>query len=92
VLLSGDNALVIALACRGLHPGSAVGHDHWCRHRGDPVDRVHRHRRKRDGFAISENWPAASRCWLSAAKLLVPEDGGDDVIEGTSLWHAVRLS
>src|SRR5260370_35174693 len=26
-----------------------------------------------------------------AAKLLVPEDGGDDVIEGTSLWHAVRI-
>jgi YjbE family integral membrane protein len=26
-----------------------------------------------------------------AAKLLVPEDGGDDVTEGTSLWHAVRI-
>src|SRR5260370_40125702 len=26
-----------------------------------------------------------------ATKLLVPEDGGDDVGEGTSLWHAVRI-
>jgi YjbE family integral membrane protein len=26
-----------------------------------------------------------------AAKLLVPEDEGDDVTAGTSLWHAVRI-
>jgi hypothetical protein len=26
-----------------------------------------------------------------AAKLLVPEDGGDDVTAGTSLWHAIRI-
>ena len=26
-----------------------------------------------------------------AAKLLVPEDEGDDVTAGTSLWHAIRI-
>src|SRR5258708_12706748 len=26
-----------------------------------------------------------------AARLLVPEDEGDDVTAGTSLWHAIRI-
>jgi predicted tellurium resistance membrane protein TerC len=58
VLLSGDNALVIAMACRGLHPRQRV----W-------------------GMVIG----------AGIAKLLVPDDGGDDVTAGTSLWHAVRI-
>ena len=28
---------------------------------------------------------------MIAAKLLVPEDEGDDVTAGTSLWHAIRI-
>src|SRR5476649_1438219 len=29
--------------------------------------------------------------FVIAAKLLVPEDQGDDVTAGTSLWHAIRI-
>src|SRR6202050_149039 len=29
--------------------------------------------------------------WAVAAKLLVPDEEGDDVTAGTSLWHAVRI-
>ena len=55
VLLSGDNALVIAMACRGLRAAAtAVGHGHRRRHRRGAADHFHRHRRDADGAALSE--------------------------------------
>jgi YjbE family integral membrane protein len=91
VLLSGDNALVIALACRGLHPRQRV----WGMVIGAGIAVV---------LLILFTGIVATLMVLPylkligglallaiAAKLLVPEDGGDDVAEGTSLWHAVRI-
>lgn len=91
VLLSGDNALVIALACRGLHPRQRV----WGMVIGAGIAVV---------LLILFTGIVATLMVLPylkligglallaiAAKLLVPEDGGDDVTEGTSLWHAVRI-
>jgi YjbE family integral membrane protein len=91
VLLSGDNALVIALACRGLHPRQRV----WGMVIGAGIAVI---------LLILFTGIVATLMVLPylklvgglallaiAAKLLVPEDGGDDVTEGTSLWHAVRI-
>jgi YjbE family integral membrane protein len=91
VLLSGDNALVIALACRGLHPRERV----WGMTIGAGIAVV---------LLILFTGIVATLMVLPylklvgglallaiAAKLLVPEDGGDDIAEGTSLWHAVRI-
>ena len=91
VLLSGDNALVIALACRGLHPKQRV----WGMVIGAGIAVV---------LLILFTGIVATLMVLPylkligglallaiAAKLLVPEDGGDDITEGTSLWHAVRI-
>jgi YjbE family integral membrane protein len=91
VLLSGDNALVIALACRGLHPRQRV----WGMVIGAGIAVV---------LLILFTGIVATLMVLPflkltgglallaiATKLLVPEDGGDDVAEGTSLWHAVRI-
>ena len=91
VLLSGDNALVIALACRGLHPRQRV----WGMVIGAGIAVI---------LLIVFTGIVATLMVLPylklvggvallaiAAKLLVPEDGGDDVTEGTSLWHAVRI-
>jgi YjbE family integral membrane protein len=91
VLLSGDNALVIALACRGLHPKQRV----WGMVIGAGIAVV---------LLILFTGIVATLMVLPylkligglallaiAAKLLVPEDGGDDIAEGTSLWHAVRI-
>jgi YjbE family integral membrane protein len=91
VLLSGDNALVIALACRGLHPRQRV----WGMVIGAGIAVV---------LLILFTGIVATLMVLPylkligglallaiAAKLLVPEDSGDDVTEGTSLWHAVRI-
>jgi YjbE family integral membrane protein len=91
VLLSGDNALVIALACRGLHPRQRV----WGMVIGAGIAVI---------LLIVFTGIVATLMVLPylklvgglallaiAAKLLVPEDGGDDVAEGTSLWHAVRI-
>src|ERR1700682_4729730 len=91
VLLSGDNALVIAMACRGLHPRQRF----WGRVIGAGIAVV---------LLIAFTGIVATLMVLPylkligglallviAAKLLVPEDGGDDVAEGTSLWHAVRI-
>jgi YjbE family integral membrane protein len=91
VLLSGDNALVIALACRGLHPRQRI----WGMIIGAGIAVV---------LLIVFTGIVATLMVLPylklvgglallaiAAKLLVPEDGGDDVTEGTSLWHAVRI-
>jgi len=91
VLLSGDNALVIALACRGLQPRQRM----WGMTIGAGIAVI---------LLILFTGIVATLMVLPylkligglallaiAAKLLVPEDGGDDVAAGTSLWHAVRI-
>ena len=91
VLLSGDNALVIAMACRGLHPRQRL----WGMVIGAGIAVV---------LLIAFTGIVATLMVLPylklvgglallviAAKLLVPEDEGDDVTAGTSLWHAVRI-
>jgi YjbE family integral membrane protein len=91
VLLSGDNALVIAMACRGLAPRQRL----WGMVIGAGIAVV---------LLIAFTGVVATLMVLPylklvggvallviAAKLLVPEDEGDDVTAGTSLWHAVRI-
>ena len=91
VLLSGDNALVIAMACRGLQPRQRL----WGMVIGAGIAVV---------LLIAFTGVVATLMVLPylklvgglalvviAAKLLVPEDEGDDVTAGTSLWHAVRI-
>jgi YjbE family integral membrane protein len=91
VLLSGDNALVIAMACRGLRPRQRL----WGMVIGAGIAvvlliaftgivatlMVQPYLKLVGGLALL----------VIAAKLLVPEDEGDDVTAGTSLWHAVRI-
>jgi YjbE family integral membrane protein len=91
VLLSGDNALVIAMACRGLRPRLRL----WGMVLGAGMAVILRilftgitvtlmalpYLKLVGGLALL----------VIAAKLLVPEDEGDDVTAGTSLWHAVRI-
>jgi YjbE family integral membrane protein len=91
VLLSGDNALVIAMACRGL-----VGRQRlWGMVIGAGIAvvllilftgivarlMVLPYLKLVGGIALL----------VIAAKLLVPEDEGDEVTAGTSLWHAIRI-
>ena len=91
VLLSGDNALVIAMACRGLAPRQRL----WGMVIGAGIAVV---------LLIVFTGIVATLMVLPylklvgglallviAAKLLVPEDEGDDVTAGTSLWHAIRI-
>jgi YjbE family integral membrane protein len=91
VLLSGDNALVIAMACRGLQPRQRL----WGMLIGAGIAVV---------LLIAFTGIVAKLMVLPylklvgglallaiAAKLLVPEDEGDDVTAGTSLWHAIRI-
>jgi YjbE family integral membrane protein len=91
VLLSGDNALVIAMACRGLHPRQRL----WGMVIGAGIAVI---------LLIVFTGIVATLMALPylklvggiallaiAAKLLVPEDEGDEVTAGTSLWHAVRI-
>src|ERR1700748_3135609 len=75
VLLSGDNALVIAMACRGLHGA----HRLWGMIIGAGIAVV---------LLIAFTGIALL---IIAAKLLVPEDENDEVAAGTTLWHAVRI-
>jgi YjbE family integral membrane protein len=91
VLLSGDNALVIAMACRGLAPRQRL----WGMVIGAGIAvvllivftgivaklMVLPYLKLAGGLALM----------VIAAKLLVPEDEGDDVTAGTSLWHAIRI-
>jgi YjbE family integral membrane protein len=91
VLLSGDNALVIAMACRGLAPRQRL----WGMVIGAGIAvvlliaftgivarlMVLPYLKLVGGLAL----------FVIAAKLLVPEDEGDDVTAGTSLWHAIRI-
>jgi YjbE family integral membrane protein len=91
VLLSGDNALVIAMACRGLH-GS---HRLWGMIIGAGIAVV---------LLIAFTGVVATLMALPylkligglallviAAKLLVPEDENDEIAAGTTLWHAIRI-
>jgi YjbE family integral membrane protein len=91
VLLSGDNALVIAMACRGLAPRQRL----WGMVIGAGIAVV---------LLIAFTSIVATLMVLPylklaggiallaiAAKLLVPEDEGGDVTAGTSLWHAIRI-
>ncbi len=91
VLLSGDNALVIAMACRNLAPRQRL----WGMLIGAGIAvvllitftgivarlMVLPYLRLAGGLALL----------AVAAKLLVPDDEGDDVTAGTSLWHAIRI-
>jgi YjbE family integral membrane protein len=91
VLLSGDNALVIAMACRGLHGRNRL----WGMIIGAGIAVV---------LLITFTGVIATLMSLPylklvgglaliaiAAKLLVPEDEGDEITAGTTLWHAVRI-
>ncbi|WP_291691117.1 TerC family protein [Bradyrhizobium sp.] len=91
VLLSGDNALVIAMACRGLHGR----HRLWGMVIGAGIAVI---------LLIVFTGIVATLMSLPylklvgglaliviAAKLLVPEDEADEVAAGTTLWHAVRI-
>jgi YjbE family integral membrane protein len=91
VLLSGDNALVIAMACRGLHGRNRM----WGMVIGAGVAVI---------LLIAFTGVVATLMSLPylklvggvallviAAKLLVPEDENDEIAAGTTLWHAVRI-
>jgi YjbE family integral membrane protein len=91
VLLSGDNALVIAMACRGLHGSHRI----WGMVIGAGIAVV---------LLIAFTGVVAELMELPylklaggiallviAAKLLVPEDENDEIAAGTTLWHAVRI-
>jgi YjbE family integral membrane protein len=91
VLLSGDNALVIAMACRGLRGR----HRLWGMVIGAGIAVV---------LLIAFTGIVATLMSLPylklvggiallviAAKLLVPEDEGDEIAAGTTLWHAIRI-
>jgi YjbE family integral membrane protein len=91
ILLSGDNALVIALACRGLQPRQRM----WGMAIGAGIAVV---------LLITFTAIVATLMGLPylklvgglalvviAAQLLVPEDEGSEITAGTSLWHAVRI-
>ena len=91
VLLSGDNALVIAMACRGLHGRSRL----WGMIIGAGIAVV-----LLIGFtgivATLMSLPylkliGGLALIVIAAKLLVPEDENDEIAAGTTLWHAVRI-
>lgn len=90
-LLSGDNAIVIALACRGLPPRQRL----WGMVIGAGIAVV---------LLIVFTAAVATLMALPylkllgglalvviAAKLLVPEAEGAEITAGTSLWHAVRI-
>src|ERR1700742_5303161 len=91
VLLSGDNALVIAMACRGLHGrhrlwgmiiGAGIAVVLLIAFTGIVVTLMALpYLKLAGGLALL----------VIAAKLLVPDDEGDDVTAGTSLRHAVRI-
>jgi YjbE family integral membrane protein len=91
ILLSGDNALVIAMACRGLHGR----HRLWGMIIGAGIAVV---------LLIAFTGIVATLMALPylkligglallviAAKLLVPEDEDDEIAAGTTLWHAIRI-
>ncbi|HVX79575.1 MAG TPA: TerC family protein [Bradyrhizobium sp.] len=91
VLLSGDNALVIAMACRSLHGRNRL----WGMVIGAGIAVI---------LLIVFTGVIATLMALPylklvgglallfiAAKLLVPEDEDDEIAAGTTLWHAIRI-
>ena len=91
ILLSGDNALVIAMACRGLAPRQRL----WGMVIGAGIAVV---------LLIAFTGIVATLMVLPylklvgglaliviAAKLLVPDEEGDGVTAGANLWHAIRI-
>jgi YjbE family integral membrane protein len=91
VLLSGDNALVIAMACRGLPRPQRL----WGMTIGAGIAVV---------LLVTFTGIVATLMGLPylklagglaliviATRLLVPEEEGDDVTAGASLWQAVRI-
>ena len=91
VLLSGDNALVIAMASRGLRGR----HRLWGMIIGAGIAVI---------LLIAFTGVVATLMALPylkliggialiviAAKLLVPEDEDDEIAAGTTLWHAIRI-
>jgi len=91
VLLSGDNALVIAMACRGLRGR----HRLWGMIIGAGIAVI---------LLIAFTGVVATLMALPylkliggialiviAAKLLVPENEDDEIAAGTTLWHAIRI-
>jgi YjbE family integral membrane protein len=91
VLLSGDNALVIAMACRGLHDrhrlwGMVFGAS------GAVVLRIVFTGIVATLMALPFLKLVGGLALLViAAKLIVPEDESDEVTAGTTLWHAIRI-
>ena len=91
ILLSGDNALVIAMACRGLHGR----HRLWGMIIGAGIAVV---------LLIVFTGIVATlmalpflkligglALFVIAAKLLVPEDEDNEIAAGTTLWQAIRI-
>src|SRR5258707_975123 len=91
VLLSGDNALVIAMACRGLHGR----HRLWGMVFGATVAVVLRI--AFTGIVVTLmalpflKLVGGLALLVIAAKLVVPEDEDNEIAAGTTLWHAVRI-
>lgn len=91
LLLSGDNALVIAMACRGLHGRRRL----WGMVIGTGIS----------AFLLITFTGIAARLLalpylklvgglaliVIAAKLLVPDEESDEIEAATTLWHAVRI-
>ena len=92
VLLSGDNALVIALACRGLRPN----HRLWGMVLGAGAAVVLRVIFTGIVVTLME-WPylklvGGLALLVIAAKLLVPDDEDDDSVKAAAhLWKAVQI-
>jgi YjbE family integral membrane protein len=91
VLLSGDNALVIAMACRGLHGR----HRMWGMVIGAGIAvmlLIVFTSIVVELMALPYLKLVGGLALLGiAAKLLVPEDESDEVAAGTTLWHAIRI-
>jgi YjbE family integral membrane protein len=91
VLLSGDNALVIAMACRGLHGrhrlwgmiiGAGIAVVLLIAFTGIVVTLMELpYLKLAGGLALL----------VIAAKLLVPEDENNEVAAGATLWQAIRI-
>jgi YjbE family integral membrane protein len=91
VLLSGDNALVIAMACRGLHGR----HRLWGMVIGAGIAVLLRIAFTGVVATLMElpylKLAGGLALLVIAAKLLVPEDEDNEITAGTTLWHAVRI-
>ena len=81
ILLSGDNAVVIALACAAAAAPAVLGHDPGRGRRGPAARPVHPRRGAGDGLPVPQTRRRAALFWV-AVKLIVPEDeDGEDNVE-----------